>query len=558
MKSLTVKCVACLLLAAIVAPLLAPGANAANVAAPDTIRVGLAYGGGALPGANLENSTGSGYRLGYTENGVDFIQVAVTYETKLSVVKTQNVYYDGKNYVNSASGPAVGSYHIRLPQVYGSGEEAQAAAIEAGGFPFSDGMAYYVQMGAYLSLEEANLALETLGIEGATVAGTGNGGMSVVVTGTSDIIFQFDNGSNQGMLMILPGVDDSVKTSTWFAGLKFYGAFRYQRIGGGDLTVVNVVNRDDYINCVVSQEMSESWPLEALKAQAVAARGFALTSATKHQSYGFDVCSTTDCQAYTGTGRVGPNTTRAAEETTGQYVWYDGKPAATYYFSSDGGATENSENVWVSKLPHIRGIEDPWEATVIDDILRSRKNYFYTVTYTKAELEQRLREKKYTNITDLVGVSITPTEMGNVRSITFTDRSGKTQTVYGDSARTLIYPSGSIRFTLADGNSNGAGGGYYIQGADQALTSLSDVYAVDGSGNVSKIPDGAYVITGTGTEELTPSTATGSTQADSYTFTGAGYGHNLGMSQWGAYAMAKAGKTYDEILKFYYTGVEVY
>lgn len=553
MKRIYSKIIICLLLTAMLLPIGSQGAGAAATAIPDTIRVGLAYGTGAIPGANLLNSVGSGYRLGYFDEGLNFIQLGYTYETGISVVKTQNVWYGplsgGLNGYSDTvtTGPVVGSYHLQLPAAYASFDEALAAAGQAGGFVAWVNGVYYVRIGAYLSTDEANTASAT--ITGTTVVGTSNGGMSVVKTGTSTILFQYDTGANTGMLAVKPGLDDSAKTATWFSGNKYYGAFRYQRLGGGNLTVVNILGREDYINCVVSQEMSDGWPVEALKAQAVAARSYAAVCATKHKSHGFDVCSTTDCQAYPGMGRVGNNTTRAATETAGQYVWYNGEIAQTYYFSSDGGATENSENIWTSKLPYIRGVEDPWEATVENQIPK----YRYTVTYTKAELEKKLQAANRP-CTDLVNVILTPTALGNVKSLTFVDVSGKSWTYSGDSARIFIYPSGSVRFTMSGGS--GGAGGYYVNGSDSSISSVSGAYAIDGSGNVSQVGEGAYVITGSGTEQVQGAAAPG-VSSDSYTFTGTGYGHNLGMSQWGAYAMAKAGKTYDEILKFYYTGIEV-
>lgn len=468
MKRIYSKIIICLLLTAMLLPFGSQGAGAAGAPIDGAIRVGLAYGSGTLPIANLENSVGSGYRFGYFDGGLNFIQLGYTAETKISMVATED------------------------------------------------------------------------------------GGISVVKTGAEELLFQHDAAVAGDALAVKPGQDDTVKTTTWFAGRKYYGSFRYQRFGGGNLTVVNIVDMEDYINCVISQEMSEGWPLETLKAQAVAARSFVVSSSTKHLSYKFDVCATTDCQAYTGVERIGPTTTKATEETVGQYAWYDGKIAQTFYFSCDGGATENSENVWISAVPYLRGVVDPWEATVESEIIKQRKNYHYSVTYTKTELEQKLQAKNY-DIKNLVGVTLTSTALGNVKSITFADASGKTQTIFGDSARIFIYPSGSVRFTMTSGS---GGGGYYVNGSDSSISSVSGAYAVDGGGNMSQVGEGVYVITGAGTEQL-QSPQPSDSGGDSYTFTGSGYGHNIGMSQWGAYAMGKAGKNYIEILQFYYTGIEV-
>ena len=304
---------ALLLLAA--ALLLPAGAGAAGAPMNANVRIGLTYGSSAVPGANLLNEVGSGYRLGYFDADLNFVQLGWTAETGVSIVKTQNVWYGPlpgstlKGYSDAiTSDVAVGCYHIQLPTAYASFDEALAAAGSVpGGFPaWVDGV-YYVRAGAYLSAEEANAAMA--GMEGATLAGTSSYAVSVVKTGTGTILFQFDGGAALS-LGVKPGLDDGVKTVTWYALNKYYGAFRYQRLSGGNLTVVSIVDREDYINCVISREMSSGWPLEALKAQAVSARSYAANKAGRHTADGFDLCATTHCQVYYGCGSVAADTAR--------------------------------------------------------------------------------------------------------------------------------------------------------------------------------------------------------------------------------------------------------
>ena len=106
-------------------------ASAASVEVDPTIKVGLFYGSSALPGANLLNDVGSGYRLGYYDGSRSFQELAYTGETAISVVKTQNVYYgtsgSWKGYYDTiTSDIAVGCWHLRMPGSYGSFEEAAA------------------------------------------------------------------------------------------------------------------------------------------------------------------------------------------------------------------------------------------------------------------------------------------------------------------------------------------------------------------------------------------------------------------------------------------------
>ncbi len=520
---------------------------AADPPAEELMRVGLFYDTSALPGANLENSQGTGYRFGYFDGGDVFYQLGYTGETKLSVVKTQNVYFDGGNYVDTPSSLAVGCYHVQLPTAYTTFEEAQnAAGTVAGGFPAWIDGTYYVRAGSYLTSDAAASAAAALGVPEAKVAGTSAYGVSVVRTGTSTVLFQYDGGEALPFA-IKPGLDDSVKTVTWFKGYRYYGAFQYQRRGGGNLTVVNYVPMEDYISCVISQEMSASWPLEALKAQAVCARNYAMTSMDNHRNDGFELCGTTHCQAYIGMARTSETTERAAAETNGLFAWYDGKLAQTYYFSCDGGATESASNVWPNgkDLPYLKGVADPYEPTVADKTGR----YNWTKTFSKAELKSILNGKGYacSDIVDFYIAETTPT--GNVFKITFVDANGKswsfvnTQKEY---CRTLLGLD-SIRYTIT-----GGGGTYFVDDKGESIRSVSGVYAVDGKGQVAQTEGMPYVITASGTEQMVPTVA-----GDSFTITGSGWGHNVGMSQWGAYAMAQQGKTFDEILKFYYTGIEV-
>ena len=190
------------------------------------------------------------------------------------------------------------------------------------------------------------------------------------------------------------------------------------------------------------------------------------------------------------------------------------------------------------------GVEDPWEATVVSKI----SNYNWSYTFTADELAAKLRASGR-NCGTLAGVRVSEyTANGNVRALTFTDTSGSSWTITGCDNCRIFLGVNSPRFTITGGS-----GGYYVNEDGSALSSVSGAYAIDGSGNVSAISGTPYVITGSGTEVLASPGSTG----DSFTVSGTGNGHNVGMSQWGAYAMAQAGKTYVDILKFYYTGVEI-
>lgn len=500
---------------------------------------------------------GSGYRLGYYDSNRVFQQLAQTSETAISVVKTQNVYYGTVGnwsgyYDTITSNIAVGCYHLKLPDTYSTYEQAAAAASQwSGGFvAWVDG-SYQVRVGAYTDSASAQAAQTALGLTNATITGTSSAGVSVVKTGTSQILFQFD--STSGLCLgIKPGLNDSVKTETIFRGNTYYGGFQYQRVGGGNLTVSNVISLEDYVQGVIVEEMSASWPLEALKAQAVCARTYAYRNyvAQKHSSQGFDLCNATHCQAYSDMDSVTAASSRAVTETRGEYLWYNGSLIDAVYSSHDGGATESAVNVWGSDVPYLIGKEDPYEASVSSKV----PNYNWTVTYTAQELTDLLNSKGYVNsgIVDFRVTKTSPT--GNAIEITFTDSSGKSWSKIRDDCRTFLGLR-SIHYTVS--SSGGTSSGYAVNGSG-VLSSLTGAYAIDGSGSTAALTDGSvYAIGGDGTvSQVKPSASTGS-GSTVFTITGSGWGHNVGMSQWGAYAMAQQGYTYKDILSFYYTGIEV-
>lgn len=521
--------------------------SAAAVEVNPVIRVGLFYGSNAMPSANLENSVDSGYNFGYFTDSYDYVVLGYTDQTQISMLKTQNIYLQNGTYTDSqpsGSCSVIGCYHIQLQNTYSCFEDAKAAADSlSDGFPAWINGVYYVRVGAFTSKDAAVSAQSSLGISGTSIVGTSSYAVSVVKTKTTTILFQFDGGDDMPFA-VMPGRSGTVKAVTWFKGYQYYGAFRYERLDGGNLTVVNVLALEDYIKGVVPYEMGPSWPLEALKAEAVCARTYAMISMGKHERYHFDVCNTTDCQAYHGLNSANDNTNRAAEETYGKCAMYQGRLAQTYYFSSDGGATETVNNVWSStaSLPYLKGIVDPYEASVSDKI----PLYNWSVSYTKADLADKLQSKGY-NCAAIVDFRVTEyTQTGNVYTITFVDANGKEWSFSKDKVRTFLGVR-SIRFDIS------GGGKYYVDGSKDTITSVIGAYAIDGSGSIAQISGsvGPYIITGEGTSALQ---STGNT----FTIMGSGWGHNVGMSQWGAYAMANMGYTYDEILKFYFTGIDIY
>ena len=521
------------------------------------IRVGLYWGDRALEGANLLNYTGSGYMLGYFDRDLQFVPLMRTEERAISMLKDWSLYYVGGQYVSQGSSDniRVGCYHIRLGS-YDSCEEAmeEASAYSDGYVGFMNGT-WYAFCGSYLSQSAAESAAASRGVYGAAVTASSRC-VTVVVTGTDRVIFQFDGGTETS-LGVMPQPDASgERPITWFRGYKYYGGFRYTRRDGGNLTVVNVLEMDDYVCGVVPYEMSPSWPLEALKAQAVSARTYAASQLHKHESSGFDLCNTTCCQAYLGVNVNAPDCEEAVRDTSGVYVTYDGAYADTFYHSCDGGATENSENVFYEAIPYLKGVRDPYESHVTTGYEH------WSYVYTADEITWILQNKGY-KCSHIVSVTPTYTEVGNILSLRFTDSAGVSWTFSRSRASTILNSQTynriihSQRFTVTDADAEQAF--LCVNGTDTRISDNDALCAVDGSGQVRSIGErgSLTVITAAGTETVPLNGSGQAVTSDRFLVSGSGWGHNVGMSQYGAKAMAELGFTYDEILKFYYSGVDV-
>lgn len=124
----------------------------------------------------------------------------------------------------------------------------------------------------------------------------------------------------------------------------------------GYLTVINKINLEDYIKGVVPSEMPSGWSYEAHKAQAIAARSYALANLGKRASHGYDLKDTPEDQAYGGASAEKRNTNRAVEDTREIVLIYDSKIIPAYYSASAGGQTTTSGKVWTHNLPYLQSV----------------------------------------------------------------------------------------------------------------------------------------------------------------------------------------------------------
>jgi stage II sporulation protein D len=246
---------------------------------------------------------------------------------------------------------------------------------------------------------------------------------------------------------------------------------------GNKLLAINHVPLEEYLYSVIGAEMGGHFPAEALKAQAVAARTYALYKSQSNENKPFDVDNTQSTQVYKGLSSETNTTQAAVKATTRQVMTYQGKIILAVFHAASGGHTENVEDIWSSPYPYLRGVPDFDQKTPA---------YSWTKTFTPIELSRSLGVK---NIKQIV-----PDRTSKFGSILSARVIGDTneQTIKGTKLRSLLKLR-SLRFTV------------------------------------------------------TPTT-------NGFVFNGLGFGHGIGMSQWGARSLAEQGAKYSAILTHYYRG----
>ncbi|HEX8159610.1 MAG TPA: SpoIID/LytB domain-containing protein [Solirubrobacteraceae bacterium] len=173
-----------------------------------------------------------------------------------------------------------------------------------------------------------------------------------------------DMGTFRSPLTIAGGPSGFVlrgRAANGVAGGRYRGNLQINAAAIGGLSAINAVDLEDYLLGVVPGEMPAGWPDEALRAQAVAARTYAV--ATSKEGDGFDQYADTRSQVYKGMAAEQPTTNAAVAATDGEIVIFDGKPIVTYYFSTSGGRTEDIENSFLGAkpAPYLVSVDDPFD-----------------------------------------------------------------------------------------------------------------------------------------------------------------------------------------------------
>ncbi len=350
-------------------------------------------------------------------------------------------------------------------------------------------------------------------------------------------------------------------------GRPYRGRFMLYAVSSG-MKVVNLVNLEDYIKGTVRLEINPCWPREALLAYIITVRTYALANLGRHRDEGFDFCASSHCLLYGGVNAESEITNSLVEESRGLVLTYQGKLAQVFFHSESGGVTESAYAVWGKHVPYLVSVVSPWE----EDAPHAK----WKVSFSLAQLEEKLLER---NLIEgrLQSLSFEFGENGRVREV----RAFTTQGVFTFTAHRFREAVGFDKlfstFFRVDverrNNQNVQRVDLFVKRGESSKNSkntskknieellqkdwtLEDIIAYlrereQLRGNNLSTRDNNLA---EGVENPSTNTSQGEIW---YVFEGGGYGHGVGLSQWGARGMALQGYNCFQILKHYFPGCEI-
>ncbi len=313
----------------------------------------------------------------------------------------------------------------------------------------------------------------------------------------------------EGEKIAIPSLKRGYGIPSYRGTMKLYSAKK-------GVVLVNELPLEEYLYAVVPSEMPASYEIEALKAQAVCARSYAVKQSKEYSyaEYQAHVDDSVSFQVY-GNSKEQKRAMQAVDETAGEKVWHDGKVATTYYFSTSCGKTTSAE-AWGSKPSKSNAYLKSVELKGKDgDYEKNLPWYQWKAKIPGETLKQLICKNTKKDIGELKNVEVTKRGPGGI-SLQIK--------VTGSKGNVIVDTENKIRRAL---------------GGNEYIIQKNDGKTVKGS-------------------ELLPSAFfTVKKEKQDYVIQGGGYGHGIGMSQNGANEMAKAGKNYKEILTTFYQGIEV-
>lgn len=320
---------------------------------------------------------------------------------------------------------------------------------------------------------------------------TSQGGQAITVTAAKDPRSASINGSEKSLPLYFKPDGEFIYVN----GRPYRGGIAVIRHKDA-LGAVNELPMEDYVAGIINNEISSKWHVDAVKAQAVIARTYALYHKKKRPVEPYHVEGTVMGQVYSGAASEDAAAWKAVTETQGETLYYNGSPALAVYHSNAGGMTDASKDVWKSDYPYLTSVASPYDELY--------PKFYWEYSIPAAEFKEILNKAGFEVSEPESVFPESVTAAGRIKTLSIKDVDYKTITMAGEDLRKIL-GYGNLRSTIFGG-----------------------IAAFD-----LKKDSGVFV------------------------FKGKGSGHGVGLSQWGAKGMAEKGSSYKEILKHYYPGTSL-
>ena len=350
----------------------------------------------------------------------------------------------------------------------------------------------------------------------------------------------------------------------WLGSRRYSGAL-HLGLRDGRLQLVNHLPVETYLASVVGSEMPQDWPMAALQAQAVAARTYALRQRGKKGS--FDVKATVSSQVYRGLESATPRTKEAVDSTRSLVMVHGGRLINAVFHSSSGGSTEPSGEVWRHQLPYLVSVRDHDQSSPV---------HRWEQQFDAAQLRTAFRETGGLQKLEVLQTSST----GRLRSVRAQGPQGSLVISGRELRQRLGLKSTKVRFSWVTGAPSEPAmpsrdasplrvqhrelkppvGGWRDSASGVARgerAPLSSFLSVSSKGLPGVVPPPPPPVVGAGPSAASPMTPARLPSGTVLTVQGQGFGHGVGMSQWGARGLAEQGADFRQILQHYYRGITI-
>ncbi|MBQ9121216.1 MAG: SpoIID/LytB domain-containing protein [Clostridia bacterium] len=585
------------------------------------VHVGLKYGSSMDEAYTMSSSSGfSVVSQNISDRTMPETVLFKLSDTQLIAAAAKNLVKTGNTYYGTSSTAAdIGGYSLQSNRQFTSYESAKQYITKNYASKLSEYNVYVaydavssrfrIRIGDYTSADSASAAATAVRskIGDSITVIEPNTSVYLIDSEEGTVIFAYNGGTNSAGDELYLGLQpQSSDNGIYVSGAGYAGSLVYkcaQYGGNTKLQLSNVLELETYLVGVMHREISASWPLEARKAFAITARTYTIANLNRHPSYDFDLCASTHCHAYTGTFSIQDAYRKKYEEaidaTKGMVISYEGEIASIYYSSSTGGVTVSAADAYGESAasPYLIAIQTPWEK-YLD---HASSHSVWHVEVTPENLAAALRSHGYTQIKDAVaeirilqfaenstyvysleivdiyGNSIVLTKTETVRLALGRYSSGGTTLFEGVYSANFVVGKGSVRYTTEVDTtivenpeaSLDAEPKFTVKTAWETLVSrFKKGLSVITSNGYDTLPEEAVsIITSENVLEYTGTTTDTNTDTEyeilyasdenNFVFYGKGYGHGVGLSQWGLYDMGRSGYTYDQMLAAYFPTTEL-